>query len=237
MYLIAIILFVTVSYPVLAEEERNCDPRAGLTDGSCYIRPEAPWWQCKKDTYYKQPVTPEQQQRLENFGLDLFSPKASASDRVDRTLSRSDLIKRFGRPLGTRSKKVPRNQQDPYDKGIWEVTTWEYPGFRITTAADESTPDTVWIEDGEVFDAKVSFGHGVRVGQSIERWARQFGRPECRDGVPPFSQDRLAYQWESNYFACTEDKAYRCAGAYQVELYLDASGEVRRMTWSHAPMH
>src|SRR5882672_2942708 len=148
MYLIAIILFVAVSRPVLAEEERNCDPRAGLTDGSCYLRPEAPWWKCQRDSYYVPPTTPDQQRRLKDFGLGRFFPKAPGPDRMDDKLLRSDLIKWFGRPLRSSSKKVRANPQDPYDKALRVITTWEYPGFRITTAAEESNPDIVWIDGG-----------------------------------------------------------------------------------------
>jgi len=93
-------------------------------------------------------------------------------------------------------------------------------------------------KSGEVFDAKVSVGHGVRVGQSIEQWERQFGRPTCRpEQVSPFGRERFAYEWEASYFACNEDKAYPCAGAYEVELHIDGSGTVTRMTWSLASMH
>ena len=74
----------------------------------------------------------------------------------------------------------------------------------------------------------------VSASRSSDGRANSDGR-QCREGVPPFSRDRLAYEWEASYFACTEDKT--CAGAYQVELYIDASGKVVRMTWSLAPMH
>ena len=199
--------------------------------------PQGPWWKCEGD-YSGPPRTPDQQRRLEDFGLDRFSPKFPDPDRMDDKLSRSDLIKWFGRPLRTNSRNIPRDPRDPYDKVIWEVTTWEYSGFRITTAADESNPDEVWIQGGEVFDAKVSVGHGVRVGQSIEQWERQFGRPTCRpEQVSPFGRERFAYEWEASYFACNEDKAYPCAGAYEVELHIDGSGTVTRMTWSLASMH
>jgi len=199
--------------------------------------PQGPWWKCEGD-YSGPPRTPDQQRRLEDFGLDRFSPKAPGPDRMDESFSRSDLIKSFGQPLRTRSKKVLRDPQDPYDKALLVITTWEYPGFRIITAADESSPGVLWIDGGEVLDAKVSLGHGVGVGQSIEQWERQFGRPTCRpEQVPPFRRERFAYEWEASYFACTEDKTYPCAGAYEVELHIDGSGRVTRMTWSRGSMH
>ena len=156
---------------------------------------------------------------------------------MDASFSRSDLIKSFGQPLRTRSKKVLKDPQDPYDKALLVITTWEYPGFKIITAADESSPDVLWIDGGEVLDAKVSLGHGVRVGQSIEQWERRFGRPDCLPGYAPFKPGRFEYRWEASYFACTEDKTYPCAGAYEVELHIDTSGRVMRMTWSRASMH
>ena len=107
---------------------------------------------------------------------------------MNESFSRSDLIKSFGQPLETRSKKVMTRPQDPSDKPVLMViTTWEYPGFRIITTAEDSSPGVLWITEGEVHDAKVSLGHVVRVGQSIEQWERQFGRPTCRpEQVPPF---------------------------------------------------
>lgn len=242
MYLIAIILVVTVSYPVLAEEDRKgvkAVVEHGLQPGDRVIvyPSDAPWWKCEWNSDSAPARTPDQQRRLEDFGLDRFSPKAPGPGRMDDKFSSSDLIKWFGRPLGTHSKKVRADPQDPYDKSLRVITTWEYPGFRIITAAAESSPDVLWIDGGEVFDAKVSLGHGVGVGQSIEQWERRFGRPDCLPDYAPFKPARFEYLWEAKYFACTEDETYPCAGNYRVELHIDASGKVARMTWSLAPMH
>ena len=200
-------------------------------------KPEGPWWKCQGDNDDGPPRTPDQQRRLEDFGLDRFSPKAPGPNRTDQRLSRGDLMKRFGQPLRTSSKKIPRDRQDPYDKALRIITTWEYPGFRIVTAAEESSPNVLWIESGEFFDAKISLDHAVGVGQSIEQWERQFGRPQCRMDEEPPLRRHFQYEWEASYFACTEDKTYRCQGAYQMELYIDASGKVVRMTWSIGSMH
>jgi len=199
-------------------------------------KPQGPWWKCDGD-YPEPPATPDQKRRLEEFGLDRFSPKAPGPDRMDESFSRSDLTKSFGQPLRTRSTKVMTRPQDPSDKPVLqEITTWEYPGFTIITVADASSPDVLLIDEGEVLDAKVSLGHGVGVGQSIERWERQFGRPGCHSQEePPFRH--FAYRWEASYFACSEDKTYGCAGAYEMKLYIDTSGRVMRMKWSRASMH
>jgi len=91
----------------------------------------------------------------------------------------------------------------------------------------------LWVEGGEVFDAKVPLGQGVAVGQSIEQWPRQFGRPDCLPGYAPYKPGRFEYLWEASYFACTENNT--CGGAYRMELQIDAVGKVVRVTWSFAP--
>jgi hypothetical protein len=63
------------------------------------------------------------------------------------------------------------------------------------------------------------------VGQPIERWVRQFGRPNC-------GERHLVYDGEA-YFACGENKDVPCVATYRIELFLDDSGRVRRMQWSH----
>lgn len=230
MFRIAVILLVAVSCPLLAEEERNCDPRAGLVDGSCYVEPpRPPWWTCESNTYDKQHATPEQQRRLENFGLGIFSPALPGYGPQDSKFTRSDLVKRFGQPLSTRSEE--RRPYDPYDP-MEILTSWEYRGFRIVTVASKPSPDVFWLEEGEIFDANVSLRDGVRIGQSIDRWTRQFGQPNCSQGVPPFSQRHLVYDGQY-YFACGKDKDVSCVATYQIELFLDGSGKVQRMRWSH----
>ena len=223
MYRTAMILFVAVSCPSLAAEERNCDPRAGLVDGSCYVEPpHPPWWTCSENTNLTPQdlqVTAEQQRRLDDFGLSIFSPALPGYGRQDSKFTRSDLIKRFGQPLSTRSKE--RSPHDPTDP-TEIVTTWEYRGFRITTVASKPKPELFWLDEGEIFDAKVSLRYGVRVGQSIHRWVKQFGRPNCNQGVPRLSQRHLVY-----------DRQYYSA---QIELYLDGSGKVQRMRWSYPMM-
>jgi hypothetical protein len=222
-YRIAMILFVAVSCPLLAAEERNCDPRAGLIDGSCHVEPpRPPWWTCSENTYLtpqELQVTAEQQRRLDEFGLSIFSPALPGYRRQDSRFTRSDLIKRFGQPLSTRSKeRLPYDPTDPMEI----VTTWEYRGFRITTVASKPNPEVFWLDEGEIFDARVSLRYGVRVGQSIHRWVKQFGRPNCSEGVPQHGQRHLFY--DSQYYSA------------QIELYLDPSGKVQRMRWSYPMM-
>jgi len=182
---------------------------------------EEPWWRCSctADCPLTPLRTPDQQRRLEDFGRDRFIP-APGPDRADRTFPPSELIARFGPPLRTRSEKIREVPQDPDDKSLLVVTTWEYRGFRIVTQAAESEPDLLWMESGEAFDEKLSLGHGVGLGQPIEQWERQFGRPNCG---PAHS---VVYKWD----VCpTEDD---CSLDFQVLLRLDTSGKVEHMEWS-----
>lgn len=220
------ILLVAVSCPLSAAEMRNCDPAAGLIDGSCQAEsPRRPWWTCDADTYstpQDRQVTAEQQRRLENFGLGIFSPALPGYGPQDFKFTRSALIKRFGQPLSTRSRE--RSPYDPTDP-MEIVTTWEYRGFRITTVASKPHPDVFQLEEGEVFDAKVALRHGVRIDQPIHLWTRQFGRPNC-------SQQHPVYDGEY-YFACGKNRDVSCVATYRIELFLDDAGRVQRMRWSH----
>jgi hypothetical protein len=185
------------------------------------------WWKCgwwKSDA--ERPLqTTEHRRRLEAFGLDRFSPKPP-----DREFSRDDLLKKFGQAARVTSKKAPANPRDPGDHSQLIITTWEYPGFTITTAAGEDSPDRLWIETGEAFEARAPLGHGVRVGQSIDEWARRLGRPACPQ--PSIRGDKpnvFSYEWEASYFADP--------GAYRMKLEIDHSGVVTRVRWEHGSMH
>jgi hypothetical protein len=223
---IAMILLVAVSCPLSAAEERNCNPAVGLVDGTCHTEPPRPaWWTCDADTYstpQERQVTAEQQRRLEDFGLRIFSPALPGYGPQDFRFTRSAVIKRFGHPLSTRSReRLPYDPTDPMEI----ITTWEFSGFRITTVAGKPHPDVFQLDEGEAFDAKVPLRHGVRIGQSIDRWTRQFGRPNCSRGHPVYDGEY--------YFACGKNKDVSCVATYQIELFVDGAGKVQRMKWSH----
>ena len=97
---VAMILIAIISCPASAQEERNCDPKAGLVDGSYYIPRTAPWWKCEdENTHMTSPergVTPEQQQRLEKLSLTLFASNVPDYGPNAPKTSRLDLISRFG---------------------------------------------------------------------------------------------------------------------------------------------
>jgi hypothetical protein len=212
--------------PALAEAERNCDPRAGLVDGSCVVEPpRQAWWKCRGDTYStpeERSVTTDQQRRLEDLGLGIFSPELPGYGPEFTNFSSADLTRRFGRPLSSESR-----EKRPYDPGdpMEILTRWEYRGLRIVTVASKPKPDVLRVERGEVFDANIALRHGVRIGQSIDLWAKQFGRADCSHGHP-------VYQGE-HYFQCGRDKTISCVSTYRIELFLDGSGKVRRMAWDH----
>jgi len=208
-------------------QELNCD---GVPCKAKQIK--QPWWTCGENTYLTSEdrrVSDQQKRRLEDFGLGIFFPALPGYGPQDSKFTRSALMKRFGRPLRTRSgERLPYDPSDP----IEIATTWEYRGFRITTVARRPNPEVLWLDEGEIFDSKIPLRYGVRVGQPIHQWTQRFGRPNCNLGVPPHSQRHLVYDGEY-YFACGEDKDVSCVATYQVELYLDGSGRVQRMRWSH----
>jgi len=241
-YRIAMILLMAVSGTLSGDQGASAQesPSRDISryklycDGvPCKAKPtNKPWWTCDEDTYLTpedRRVSAQQLRRLEDFGLGIFSPALPGYGRQDSKFTRSDLIKRFGPPLSTRSvERLPYDPSTPMEV----VTAWEYSGFRITTVASKPNPEELWIDEGEIFDATVSLRYGVRIGQSIQQWARQFGRPNCIQGVPPFSQRHLVYDGQY-YFACGKDKSVPCVATYQIELYLDGSGKVNSMRWSH----
>jgi len=169
-------------------------------------KPPGPWWKWTGDAIAEAPAaTEEQAGRLAEFASNRFSPKG-----LGQTFSRSRLIEWYGRPGRVSAMKVRRDPQDPDDKTMMIVTTWEYHGLTIVTRAEESSPDALTIARGEVTDARVSLSHGVAVGQPIEQWERQFGRPQC-------GSRRLAYE---------------SSGNYEIGLEIDGLGRVFRVTWS-----
>ena len=145
------ILIAIISCPASAQEERNCDPKAGLVDGSCYIPRTAPWWKCEdENTHMTSPergVTPEQQQRLEKLSLTLFASNVPDYGPNAPKTSRLDLISRFGQPVSVKSTEVPRDPLDRADAVLWVVTTWEYRGLRITTLGEQTSPDQFWVDE------------------------------------------------------------------------------------------
>ncbi len=180
---------------------------------------QSPWWTCVNR---EQPKfrTPEQQRRLQEFARDRFTLKDPGSGRRDEVFSRRELIRRLGSPVDTRSEKIPADLQDRTSNKFLVETTWNYPGFRIITHADESTPDRLSIWEAEVSDAKTPLGTGVGLGQSIDEWARQFGRPYCGGpvGMPPNVRYGLLFDLDS---------------LHMIDVHVDASGKIVHVTWSN----
>lgn len=220
---ISMVLWAMTLGPALAQTERNCDPRAGLVDASCLPeRPQAVWWKCEGDTYStpkERDVTEEQLRRLEDLGLGIFLPELPGYGPEFTTFSSADLTRRFGRSLSSESReKRPYDPNDPMEI----LTRWEYRGLRIVTVASKPKPDVLRVERGEVFEANIALRHGVRIGQSIDLWEKQFGRANCSKGHPVYEGER--------YFACG---SVSCVSTYRIELFLDGSGKVQRMAWDH----
>lgn len=175
------------------------------------------WWKCGWWTGdAERPL--QISERLEAFDLDRFSAKSP-----EREFSRDDLLKKFGQAARVTSKKAPASPRDPTDHSQLIVTTWEYPGFTITTAAEEHSPERLWIQSGEAFQAQAPLGHGVRVGQSIDEWARRLGRPACppTPGMGGGKPNVFSYDLDS----------------HQMKLEIDYSGVVTRVTWELVEWH
>jgi hypothetical protein len=237
MYRIAIILYMTLSGSLLAEEVKNCNPGTGHVDSLCSAEPSSTWWKCEGwPPEDRQQITAEEKHRLETFALEIFSPKLPGyGPGYSSAIPRNVLIKRFGQPLSTKS--IERNAYDPGDP-MEIVTTWEYPGFRITTIASKPKPDMLGIEWGQIFGANVSLRYGVRIGQPIDRWVKQFGQPKCSEGHSANEKEiHLVYEQEGELFIPSiEDKSMSLLETYQIDLFLDGSGKVKRLSWSHPMM-
>jgi len=228
---LAMILVAIISNPALAHEERNCDPRAGLVDGSCYVPRTVPWWTCEEDTQLnsrQREVTAAQQQRLEKLSLTLFASTVPDYRPDAPGASRSDMIALFGQPVGTMSEILPLDPLgDPSETERWIRITWKFAGVAITTIGPQSDPDRFWVDSGEISGAKVSLPYGVRVGQPVDRWKRQFGQPNCIYGHPTYE----------SHFPYGEDAGLFGPPLYQIVLFVDKAGKVRRISWDHPPGH
>jgi hypothetical protein len=175
-------------------------------------------------------VTAKQRSRADDFGLRIFSPELPGYGPTYFTFTRSNLLKRFGQPLRTKSRE--RLAYDPGDP-MEILTTWEYRGFRITTRASKPKPDEVQLEEGEIFGANISLRYGVRIGQTIDRWVRQFGQPNCSERHLA-NEEEFHLVYESDYSPCGRNTT--CDGPYQVDMFLDGSGKVKSIKWSYPMM-
>jgi hypothetical protein len=220
-----------VSFPRLAEKVKNCDPTAGPISDMCPIPPSLTWWKCDEwPPEERQVPTEEQKQRLLKFAVGIFSPEVPGD--YSSSVPRNVLIKRFGQPASTSSTE--RLAYDPGDP-MEIVTNWEYRGFKITTVASKPKPDELSIEKGEIFGEEVSLLYGVRVGQPIDRWVQQFGRPKCGESQGANAKEyHLNYEPdEENFIPCDVGS---CLVNYSIGLILDVSGKVKRMYWSYPMM-
>jgi hypothetical protein len=227
---VAVIVIAIISCTASAQEKRNCDPKAGLVDGSCYIPRTVPWWKCEDETRLTSPergVNPEQRQRIEQLSLTLFASRIPDYGPGAPKSSRSDLISRFGPPVSTKSEEVPNDPRDPSDTARLIRTTWEYRGLQIITFGELASPDQFWVDEGEISDGRVPLPYGLRIGQSISRWKRQLGQPNCIQGRPTYE----------SHFGDGEDNWSFNPPLYQVVLFVDDAGTVRRIRWDHPPRH
>jgi hypothetical protein len=225
------ILIAIIPCPAVAHEARNCDPRAGLVDGSCYVPRSVPWWKCEDNTQLtlrQREVTSAQQQRLEKLSLTLFASTVPDYRPDAPGVSRGDIVALFGQPGSTESETLPLDPLgDPSDTQRWISTTWKFPGLKITTIGPQTSPDRFWVESGEISGAKVSLPYGVRVGQPIDRWKREFGQPNCIDGRPTYE----------SHFPYGEELWFFGPALYRIVLFVDKAGKVRRISWDHPPTH
>jgi hypothetical protein len=186
--------------------------------------PAEPWWKCPEPTdtqrwwdpnnLRERPRAASQARNLDAFGNDRFGVGGG------KYFSRAALIERYGKPLRTSSAKEAIDRLDPPAT----LTTWEYPGFRIVTAAD-GPKRRLRVWRGEVFDPKVELGADVAVGQSIEQWEKAFGRPDCDRGF-------LQYEWWSSSLSGCGD--HPCQEYFRMDISIDASGRVVRVKWLHS---
>jgi len=191
---------------------------------ACAAEPEIPACDANNPDFTpaETDITPAQKRALEDFALSIFAPELPGYGTEAHSVSRRDLLARFGRPTAAASReRAPHDPTDPTEI----VTQWEFPGLRITTIASQPRPDVFQIERGEVFDAKVALRQGLRIGQPLALWVRKLGLPTCSNG-------RWAYSGE-HYFACGAKKDISCVATYQVDLVLDPARKVERIKWSH----
>lgn len=106
------------------------------------------------------------------------------------------------------------------------ISIWEYSGMILTTGASKPKPNVLWMERIEIFDAKIALQFGLRVGQPLDRWVRLFG-------PPGFSKEKpcAAYHGEY-YFSCGPEKDMPCVATYSVDVLLDNSKRVQRISFS-----
>lgn len=192
----------------------------------CVAQPAPFWWQCGQSSPEDQsPSTTEQEQRLTKFAFGIFS--SAITDAQSPKIPRKTLLTLLGTPIST--KETERNPYDPGDP-TEIVTTWEYSGFNITTVASKPKPDQLSIEMGTVTGTDVPLLFRLRIGQSIDRWIYQFGKPVCEHEQ---SSDNKEFSLVYHKTISVPCKIGSCVATYRIELLLDGSGKVKRLHWSY----
>ncbi len=172
--------------------------------------------------------TPEQKQRLDQFGYEVF--QASLSDLMDRSgeVSEKALVERFGRPL--RRFSVLGRQDDPQagQPSATQWITWYFRGLALEMS--HAPPMHSGLESGPMVIVGVSvtspnyvLKHGLRVGEARSRFITVLG--------PPTYQDRQRVRYDVENAARVSPDEFDVA-PYQIEMDLDAHDKVRRIVWS-----
>lgn len=206
--------------PVLSETK--CYPASE----PCVAKPAPIWWQCGWDSPEEAPaITKEQEQRLTKFAFGIFSP--ALTDVQTPRIPRETLLTILGTPISTSV-----TEKDPYDPTTPKeiVTIWEYSGFSITTVASKPKPDQLFVEMGTVTGTHVPLLFGLYIGQPIDQWTQQFGKPVCNRQQ---SSDNKEFSLLYDNTISVPCKIGTCVASYRIELLLDDSGKVKRLHWSY----
>ncbi|MHB8455548.1 MAG: hypothetical protein ACYDDO_12815 [Acidiferrobacterales bacterium] len=172
--------------------------------------------------------TPEQKQRLDQFGYEVF--QTNLSDLMDQSgeVSERALVERFGRPLRRFSELGRHDDPQAELPSATQWTTWYFRGLALEMSHAPSMRSG--LQSGPLVIVGVSvtspdyvLKHGLRVGEARSRFITVLG--------PPTYQDRQRVRYDVENAARVSPDEFDVA-PYQIEMDLDANDRVRRIVWS-----
>ena len=162
----------------------------------------------------------DERTKLEIFADNGFQPGIPGL-RVEGGVSKDNIVKRFGLPLNTISKKV-MNSREP---GLEElIITWEYPGMVIKT----STPligkkSNTWIVEIILTSSNYVLKYCLGIGKPRSEFLTVLGKPD--------KETTSSIKYSAENFATVGDVEFH--GLISISIEFDESDKAKKIVWGY----
>jgi len=171
--------------------------------------------------------TNEQRQRLDLLAYEIFEPSVPTLEYKYFRVKASELIKRFGKPNTTNVSFYAHPDPPPDGPTQIEELTWQFPGMVMDITAYPPTtsgnPDEIMISRIEITSPAYDLKNELKVGQPAATFIAQLGNPNIRNKayMSYFIEDHVQVE-----------PAVYDVSAYQIQMALDDSNIVTKITWT-----